>query len=143
MQRRHAVPVLGLALAAVVLAGPRGGTGAPAPEADSRRKEAFTALQQQLPALVAAWVKGPCREMAKCDVQLARWIGPAEAKVTLSVLIHISIFVDEEPRKEEVPLTFYLRYFEGKWTTTGIHCPSRYAEDVSPLMLAIDRAGDK
>lgn len=140
-----AVIVTGV-VASLMLVGHIAGTAAPQADKDEKIKQSFESLRMKLPALVETWAKS--WEMVdwvepkkvKTEIALARFTGPAEAKIT--ILVKMS-FEEIQEVFGDIPLyfTFYLHYFDGKWTIVGTNCPGKAGELAPPLILAIDRAG--
>jgi hypothetical protein len=142
-------PIVLLAAAAA------GAGGAPAPDPGRLPRARFEALKKRLPRLVEAWVKERWAQEANAppvgnpryssEVRLARLVGPAEAKVT--VLLPISSGGRRVAWADQV-LTVYLRYHEGRWTTTGFDASWPTANTASNrtvrfLLLAIDESQEK
>jgi hypothetical protein len=134
------------ALSASLLAG-SSGRAAPAPDMDRPAREAFEALKKRLPTVVAAWTKDTFGERVNeyaYEVKSARRIGPAEAKLTLTLTYTPG---GRRPRVEHV-LVIFLRYYDGSWTTTRyeprltMNNPAG-ARDILLLMLAIDESKEK
>src|SRR5262249_3646284 len=138
------LPIALLAAAAACAA------GAPAPDPGRLPRARFEALKKRLPRLVEGWLKERwAREVSaravgkpgySSEVRLARLVGPAEAKVT--VLLHLSSGGRRVAWGDQV-LTVHLRYYEGRWTSTGFDAswPAANTESsrtVRFLLLAID-----
>lgn len=141
MSANRTITILTVAALSFVLAGYTVGRAAPAADSDQKMKASFEALQKKLPGLVEEWAMKKISEWAtlkqvKTEIKLARFTGPSDAKITLFITMkgdnEVSLYV-----------SFYLRYFDGKWTTTRADCSSKMAELFGSLMLAIDLAGDK
>jgi hypothetical protein len=130
----------------LLLVGHRAGKTAPAADSDHKMKASFEAIQKKLPSLVEEGVKKDIGEwvtvkQVKTEIKLARFTGPSDAKITIS----ITIKVEEEGHTLNVPqyVTFYLHYFDDRWTTTRADNSSKMADTVARFMLAIDLNGDK
>jgi hypothetical protein len=141
-----ATALAAVALSASLLAGSTG-RAAPAPDMDRPAREAFEALKKRLPTAVAAWTKETFGERTTeyaCEVRSARRIGPAEAKLTLTVTYAPG---GKRPRVDHLHVIF-LRYYDGSWTTTryeprlAMNNPAG-ARDILLLMLAIDESKEK
>ncbi len=136
--------VLIVMVGSLLLAGHKTAGMAPAPEVD-RKKESFEGLKKKLPSVVAERLKKELGQFAelknlKVEVQLARFTGPSEAKVTLYITMEVEDYVTLE-----VPqyLSAYLRFYDGQWTTTRFDCSPKMADLVTAIMLDIDQAGGK
>jgi hypothetical protein len=137
------VAVLTLTAFTLVLTGHRTGRADPPVPADRKMKASFEALQKKLPGLVAEWAK-TCDEFVepnqvKTEIKLARFTGPTDAKLAVLVTMEFG-----NPFQSVIlPISFYLRYFDGKWTTIRADHPSKGADAIISLLSAIDLAGDK
>ncbi len=145
MSASRTIIILAVVALPLMLAGYMAGRAAPAPDPDQKMKASFEALQKKLPGLVKEWAKKEIGEwvtlkQVKVKIKLARFTSPFEAKITC----FITMKVDDE-FKFDVPqyVSFYLRYFDGKWTTIRADSGSKMGEIVGSLMLAIDLASDK
>jgi hypothetical protein len=135
-----------VALSASLMAGSPG-RAALAPDMDRPAREAFEALKKRLPAVVAAWNKETFGEEATkyaYEVKSARRIGPAEAKITLT----LTFAPGGRPPRVEYVLVIFLRYYDGSWTTTRYEPrlpmnDAAGARDIHLLMLAIDESKEK
>ncbi len=121
------------------LAGYMTGRAAPVADSDQKMKASFEALQKKLPGLVEKWAKkevGAEPKQVKTEIKLARLTGTSDAKIILLITLNgdneVSLYV-----------SFYLRYFDGKWTTNRADAQPKWVEAVGSLMPAIDLAGDK
>jgi hypothetical protein len=118
-------------------------SAAPAPDV---AKEKLEALKKKLSEVVEKWGRDNAvivrRSAEQAELRLARQVSPIEAKVT--VLLNGS---GEPPE----PLTIYLRYYDGSWTSTRFEGRRKDAvptdDDavaaIRRLMLAIDELGEK
>jgi hypothetical protein len=133
-------------------------SAAPAPAGEQSAGVRFEALKKRLPRLADDWLKHRWLRTAEipmfgaelkprftAEVQVARLIGPAEAKVT--VVVGVSLDGERRDKHDEV-VTVFLRYYRGAWTTTGFKGSWRPSHDgcnqaAHFLLLAIDRSEEK
>jgi hypothetical protein len=102
------------------------GNADPAPERGQKARASFESLQKKLPGLIADWAKKADwlePKQVKTEIKLARFTGPSEAKVTLFTQLKFeSPVIDSPDFERSLQLSFYLRYFDGRWTTTAVDC---------------------
>lgn len=137
--RQHLVQLLStlLAMAFTALASP----AAPAPDPSHQAREKFEGLKKKLPAVVNRWIKDNYEKQSETiEAQLAlfRRIAPAEAKLTLRFK---AILHGKHAPEFDFLVTIYLRYYDGKWTTTRCSLKHKEILSIDDLMLSIDDAG--
>jgi hypothetical protein len=95
-------------------------------------------LQKKMPDVFLKWWKqngGTFFENTKfkSKMELLRWIAATEVKITYSCSLSA-----EEGLDQDFIMTFYLHYYDGKWTTTGVTSSSAKIPGAD-MMLLIDK----
>ncbi|QJW95066.1 hypothetical protein [Frigoriglobus tundricola] len=106
------------------------------PESE-QAKEKLDKLQKKFPQLIHKWAEQAEDKLKggklKSELKMLRWIGPTEVKITYACSF------DVEGIQGSWTMSFYLRYYDGKWTTTDF-CTDHPNLPFADLMLLIDQA---